>query len=64
MSGAVVITTRPLYRHAELDRVLNPASIAIIAASPKTGSFGERVLANLAGHGRTSMRIRGKHSAC
>jgi acetate---CoA ligase (ADP-forming) len=49
MSRAVVITTRPLYRHAELDRVLNPASIAIIGASPKTGSFGERVLANLAG---------------
>jgi acetate---CoA ligase (ADP-forming) len=40
--------TRPLYRHAELDRVLNPKSIAIVGASPKPGSFGNRVLANLA----------------
>lgn len=41
--------TRPLYRHAELDRVLNPHSIAIVGASPQTGSFGDRVLANLSG---------------
>ncbi len=40
---------RPVYRHAELDRVLNPKSIAIVGASPKNGSFGDRVLANLAG---------------
>lgn len=39
---------RPLYRHAELARVLNPRSIAIVGASPKAGSFGDRVLANLA----------------
>jgi acetate---CoA ligase (ADP-forming) len=41
-------TERPLYRHAELERVLNPKSIAIVGASPKAGSFGDRVLANLA----------------
>jgi acyl-CoA synthetase (NDP forming) len=40
---------RPVYRHAELDRVLNPKSIAIVGASPKAGSFGDRVLGNLAG---------------
>ncbi|GAC1300201.1 MAG: acetate--CoA ligase family protein [Steroidobacteraceae bacterium] len=40
---------RPLYRHAELDRVLNPKSIAIVGASPRAGSFGDRVLGNLAG---------------
>jgi len=40
---------RPVYRHAELDRVLNPKSIAVVGASPKTGSFGDRVLGNLAG---------------
>ena len=40
---------RPLYRHAELDRVLNPKSIAIVGASPRPDSFGHRVLANLAG---------------
>ena len=39
--------TRPLYRHAELDRVLNPKSIAVVGASPKAGSFGDRVLGNL-----------------
>jgi acyl-CoA synthetase (NDP forming) len=40
--------TRPVYRHAELERVLNPKSIAIVGASPKPGSFGDRVLGNLA----------------
>jgi acyl-CoA synthetase (NDP forming) len=41
-------STRAVYRHAELDRVLNPASVCIVGASPKAGSFGERVLAGLA----------------
>jgi acetate---CoA ligase (ADP-forming) len=41
--------TRPAYRHAELDRVLNPRNVCIVGASPKVGSFGDRVLANLAG---------------
>jgi acyl-CoA synthetase (NDP forming) len=39
---------RPVYRHAELERVLNPKSIAIVGASAKQGSFGDRVLRNLA----------------
>jgi acetate---CoA ligase (ADP-forming) len=42
---------RPVYRHAELDRVLNPRHVCIVGASPKAGSFGERVLTNLAGFG-------------
>jgi acyl-CoA synthetase (NDP forming) len=41
-------TMRPVYRHAELERILNPKSIAIVGASPRAGSFGDRVLANLA----------------
>jgi acetate---CoA ligase (ADP-forming) len=41
--------TRPVYRHADLDRVLNPKNVCIVGASPKAGSFGERVLANLSG---------------
>jgi acetate---CoA ligase (ADP-forming) len=41
--------SRPVYRHAELDRVLNPGNVCIVGASPKAGSFGERVLANLSG---------------
>lgn len=41
---------RSVYRHAELERVLNPKSIAIVGASPKQGSFGDRVLGNLAAY--------------
>lgn len=41
--------SRPVYRHAELDRVLNPRHVCIVGASPRPGSFGERVLANLNG---------------
>ena len=39
--------TRPLYQHHELQRMLNPASLAIIGASSRAGAFGERVLNNL-----------------
>jgi len=41
---------RPVYRHARLHRVLAPASVAIVGASPRAGSFGERLQANLATH--------------
>jgi acyl-CoA synthetase (NDP forming) len=41
---------RPVYRHADLERVLNPGSIAIVGASTRPGSFGERLLANLGGY--------------
>lgn len=37
---------RAVYRHAQLKRVLNPKRLAIVGASPKAGSFGERVLNN------------------
>ena len=39
--------SRPLYRHADLERLLNPASIAVIGASPRPGAFGQRLLQNL-----------------
>ncbi|MBN8890455.1 MAG: CoA-binding protein [Rhodospirillales bacterium 70-18] len=39
--------SRRLYRHDELARMLNPASLAIIGASARPGAFGERVLGNL-----------------
>lgn len=38
---------RPIYRHQDLRRLLHPASIAVIGASTRAGSFGERVLNNL-----------------
>jgi acyl-CoA synthetase (NDP forming) len=41
---------RPVYRHADLERVLNPSSIAIVGASSRPGSFGERLLGNLAAY--------------
>src|SRR5882757_7062511 len=40
---------RQVYRYEDLDRVLNPTSIAIVGASPRAGSFGERLQKNLAG---------------
>ena len=38
---------RANYRHADLNRLLNPTSVAVIGASQRAGSFGERVLHNL-----------------
>jgi acetate---CoA ligase (ADP-forming) len=40
-----------VYRHADLTRLLHPASVAVIGASTRTGSFGERVLHNLRHYG-------------
>jgi acetate---CoA ligase (ADP-forming) len=40
---------RPLYRRAQLERLLSPRSIAIVGASARAGSFGERTQRNLAG---------------
>lgn len=40
--------SRALYRHADLSRMMNPASIAIVGASGRAGSFGQRLEANLA----------------
>ncbi len=37
-----------VYRRAELRRLLDPGRIALIGASPRAGSFGERVRQNLA----------------
>jgi acyl-CoA synthetase (NDP forming) len=48
LSSAAGAGARALYRHPQLDRVLNPRSIAIVGASTKPGSFGDRVMNNLA----------------
>jgi acetate---CoA ligase (ADP-forming) len=52
---------RPVYRHAELDRVLNPRHVCIVGASPKAGSFGDRVLANLSGFGGNIYLVNSKY---
>jgi acyl-CoA synthetase (NDP forming) len=46
--------SRPLRRHLALERLLHPASIAVIGASPRPGAFGAAVLRNL---GRYEGRI-------
>ena len=55
--------TRPVYRHAELDRVLNPKTVCIVGASPRVGSFGERVLTNLSGFGGNIYLVNAKYEA-
>jgi acetate---CoA ligase (ADP-forming) len=55
--------SRPVYRHTELDRVLNPKSVCIVGASPRTGSFGERVLTNLSGFGGNIYLVNSKYQA-
>src|ERR1700733_10835560 len=40
-----------VYHHADLTRLLHPASVAVIGASTRPGSFGERVLHNLRHYG-------------
>jgi acetate---CoA ligase (ADP-forming) len=52
---------RPVYRHAELNRVLNPAQVCIVGASPKVGSFGERVLTNLCGFAGNIYLVNSKY---
>ena len=56
-------STRAVYRHAELDRVLNPNNVCIVGASPKAGSFGERVLGNLAGFDGNIYLVNSKYEA-
>ena len=41
--------SRPLYTHAQLRRLLDPLSVALIGATPRAGAFGARVAANMAG---------------
>lgn len=45
---------RPPYSRAELVRLIHPDSVAIVGASPREGSFGDRALQNL---GRYDGRI-------
>jgi acyl-CoA synthetase (NDP forming) len=44
------ITHRSVYRHADMQRLFNPASIAVIGASPRAGSFADRTISALSGY--------------
>jgi acyl-CoA synthetase (NDP forming) len=41
--------SQPVHRRADLQRLLSPASVAIVGASPTPNSFGERALRHLEG---------------
>lgn len=43
----MVAPPRPLYRHADLRRLIHPDSIVVYGASPRAGAFGLRTVANL-----------------
>ncbi len=52
---------RPLYRHADLARLIEPAHIAVIGASPREMSFGDRILANLADYDGAIYPVNAKY---
>lgn len=52
---------RDLYRHADLCRLVKPASIAVVGASPKKDSFGGRLLRNLAHYRGRIHRVNGRY---
>jgi acyl-CoA synthetase (NDP forming) len=52
---------RPLYGRADLARLIDPKSVAIIGVSAAAGGFGSRTLANLAGFGGRIYAINPKH---
>lgn len=58
---AAFTVRRPLLRHADLERVLHPASIAIVSASPREGSFGERATTNLTDYGGRLYLVNAKY---
>ena len=52
---------RGVYRRAELARLFEPASIAIVGASPNPTAFGARQLANLSGYGGRIHLVNGRY---
>lgn len=51
------------YRHDELRRLLDPRSIALIGSSPRKGTFGQRVLANLGAYGGEIFHVNARYDA-
>lgn len=52
---------RRVYGHDSMTRLLSPRSIAIVGASPREGSFGHRVAANLANYDGELFLVNGKY---
>ena len=40
----MTVTSRAVYRHGDMARLFDPASIAVIGASPRAGSFADRTI--------------------
>lgn len=53
---------RAVYRHADLARLFDPRSVAIIGASPRPGSFGERTLKALAHYDGRIHLVNGRYT--
>jgi acyl-CoA synthetase (NDP forming) len=54
---------RPLYSRADLSRLIDPKSMAIIGVSADPGGFGSRTLTNLGGFGGRVYAINPKYDA-
>ncbi|MDR5804848.1 acetate--CoA ligase family protein [Caballeronia sp. LZ001] len=52
---------RGVYRYSDLRRVLAPGSVAVLGASPRAGSFGERTLKNLAAFQKPIYAVNAKY---
>src|SRR5215472_15271760 len=52
---------KTVYQHADLTRLLHPASVAVIGASTRAGSFGERVLMNLRHYGGRTYPVNARY---
>jgi acetate---CoA ligase (ADP-forming) len=53
---------RALYSHAQLRRLIEPASIAIVGASPREGAFGDRIIRNLAEYDGAIWPVNAKYN--
>jgi acetate---CoA ligase (ADP-forming) len=56
-----VTVHRRVYRHASMARLLSPRAIAIVGASPREGSFGQRVASNLTDYDGELFLINGRY---
>jgi acyl-CoA synthetase (NDP forming) len=61
MSASSGTQQRRVYRHAELERLFNPRSVAVYGASPNPQSFGARTIANLAKYRGNILRINPRY---
>jgi len=52
---------REPYAHAQLARLFNPGSIAVIGASPRAGSFGERTLHGMRNYTGRGYPVNGRY---